>query len=180
MRGAASTGTGRVKETGLLSGEALINSYVVVEALKTVFGRERPTVTDGQGKFFQEFSDPSFPSSHAVLSWTAASVIAHEYPGWLSQTLAYGTASAVSIARVTGRKHFPSDVVVGGGLGWLIGRQVFTRHHDTELDKAEYGNFVSEGHHSNHRRLEQLTCRSIAGSIPKLIDLRLWVISIPR
>jgi membrane-associated phospholipid phosphatase len=138
-------GYSRAKETGLLTGEALINSFVVVEALKTVFGRERPTVTDGQGKFFQEFSDPSFPSFHATMSWTAASVIAHEYPGWLSQTLAYGTASAVSLARITGRKHFPSDVVIGSGLGWLIGRQIFDRHHDTDLDDAEYGSFVAEG-----------------------------------
>ena len=137
-------GSGRLRETGLLSGEALINSYVVVEALKTVFGRERPTVADGQGRLFQEFSDPSFPSLHATLTWTAASVIAHEYPGWLSQTLAYGTASAVSVARVTGRKHFPSDVVVGGGLGWLIGRQIFGKHHDTELDEADYGSFIPE------------------------------------
>ena len=140
-------GSPRLKETGLLSGEALINSYVVTEVLKTVFGRERPTVTDGQGKFFQEFSDPSFPSLHSVLSWTAASVIAHEYPGWLSQTLAYGTASAVSIARVTGRKHFPSDVVVGGGVGWLIGRQIFNRHHNTDFDDAEYGSFNPEDGH---------------------------------
>lgn len=139
-------GYGRAKETGLLTGESLINSYAVMEAMKTVFGRERPTITDGPGKFFEEFSDPSFPSGHSVLSWTAASVIAHEYPGWLSQTLAYGTASAVSIARVTGRRHFPSDVVVGSGLGWLIGRQVYTRHHDTNLDNAEYGSFVPEGH----------------------------------
>jgi membrane-associated phospholipid phosphatase len=144
-------GSGRLKETGLLSGEALINGYVVTEAVKTVFGRERPTVRDGRGNFFQEFSDPSFPSLHSVLSWTAASVIAHEYPGWLSQTLAYGTASAVSIARVTGRKHFPSDVVVGSGLGWLIGRQIFERHHDTELDEFEYGSFIPEG-----RRFESL------------------------
>ena len=147
--------TGRSKETGLLTGEALINSYAVTEAMKTVFGRERPTVTDGQGKFFQEFGDPSFPSVHSILSWTAASVIAHEYPGWLSQTLAYGTASAVSIARVTGRKHFPSDVVIGGGLGWLIGRQVFTRHHDTDLDNAEYGSLSRKAATSNRPRLEQ-------------------------
>ncbi|HEX3106754.1 MAG TPA: capsule assembly Wzi family protein [Terriglobales bacterium] len=138
-------GSGRLKETGLLSGEAVINGFVVTEALKTAFGRERPTVTDGQGQFLQELSDPSFPSVHSVLSWTAASVIAHEYPGWLSQTVAYGTASAVSIARVTGRKHFPSDVLVGGGLGWLIGRQIYNRHHDTDLDDAEYGSFVPEG-----------------------------------
>lgn len=140
-------GSGRSKETGLLTGEALINSFVVVEALKGVFGRERPTLPDGRGRFFQDFGDPSFPSLHSMLSWTAASVIAHEYPGWLSQTLAYGTASAVSVARVTGRKHFPSDVVIGGGLGWLIGRQVYNRHHNSDLDEADYGNFIPEGLH---------------------------------
>jgi membrane-associated phospholipid phosphatase len=140
-------GAGRAKETGLLAGEALINTYGVMEALKHIFGRERATVTDGQGRFFQDFGNPSFPSDHSMLSWTAASVVAHEYPGWLSQSLAYGTASAVSIARVTERKHFPSDVVIGGGLGWLIGRQVYNRHHDPELDEAEYGKFIHEGHH---------------------------------
>lgn len=139
-------GAGRAKETGLLAGEALINTYGVMQALKRVFGRERPTITDGQGRFFEDFGDPSFPSGHSMLSWTAASVIAHEYPGWLSQSLVYGTASAVSIARVTGRKHFPSDVVVGGGLGWLIGRQVYKRHHDSDLDDGVYGTFIPESH----------------------------------
>jgi hypothetical protein len=79
------TGAGRARETGLLTGEALMNSAAVGEALKVVFGRERPTLTAGQGKFFQDFGDPSFPSIHSTLSWTAASVIAHEYPGWLSR-----------------------------------------------------------------------------------------------
>ncbi|HEY1937170.1 MAG TPA: capsule assembly Wzi family protein [Candidatus Angelobacter sp.] len=138
-------GDGRATETGLLAGESLINSFAVGEALKSAFGRERPTSTGGQGRFFQDFSDPSFPSIHSMLSWTAASVIAHEYPGWLSGTLAYGAASAVSLARVTGRKHFPSDVVVGGVLGWLIGRQVYERHHDSDLDDGEFGSFIPEG-----------------------------------
>ena len=95
----------RARETGLLSGEALINSYVVSEALKFAFGRERPTLTDGQGAFFHPSSDPSFPSGHSTLSWTVASVIAHEYPNALTQTLAYGGAAAVSISRIPGRKH---------------------------------------------------------------------------
>lgn len=136
---------GRSRETGLLTGEALANSLIVNQALKTVFGRARPSPTDGHGHFFRDFSNPSFPSDHSMLSWTAASVLAHEYPGWLSQTLAYGTAGAVSIARVTGREHFPSDVVVGGALGWMIGRQIYRDHHDTDLDDSTYGTFSREG-----------------------------------
>lgn len=140
------TGSGRLKETGLIMGEALVNTFIVDQTLKEIVGRERPTQNGGPGRFFQEFADPSFPSDHSMLSWTAASVIAHEYPGWMSQLLAYGAASTVSVARITGRKHFPSDVVIGGGLGWLIGRQVYVRHHDSDLDDGQFGTFIPEGH----------------------------------
>jgi len=137
-------GSPKARETGLLSGEALINSFAVDEALKVIFERERPTVTDGHGRFFQTFSHASFPSTHSALTWTVASVISHEYPGGILSILAYGTAAAVSVARVTAREHFPSDVVVGAALGWLIGRQVYRAHHDEELDGPYYGAFVRE------------------------------------
>ena len=58
----------RARETGLLSGEALINSFAVAAALKFAFGRERPTLTDGPERAFHEYSDPSFPSEHSMLS----------------------------------------------------------------------------------------------------------------
>jgi membrane-associated phospholipid phosphatase len=142
----------RAKETGLLSGEALMNSYVVVEALKFAFARERPTTTDGQGRFYQTLSNPSFPSGHSILGWTMASVIAHEYPGWLSQTLAYSGATAISVSRVAGRQHFPSDVVAGAAIGWLIGRQVYRAHHDPDIDDAEFGLFTSDRQEGSSRR----------------------------
>jgi hypothetical protein len=141
----------RAREAGLLSGEALINSYAVAEALKYAFGRERPTTTDGQGRFFHSYSSPSFPSGHSMLSWTVASVIAHEYPSLLTESLLYGGAAAVSISRVPGRKHFPSDVVVGSGLGWLIGRQIYNAHHDPDLEGALYGNFSHGRKHEQDR-----------------------------
>ena len=137
-------GDPRAHETGLLSGEALINSYIVDEALKVAFARERPAATDGRGRFFQAISNASFPSTHSTLGWTIASVIAHEYPGWLSQTLAYSGATAISVSRVAGRKHFPADVVVGASMGWLIGRQVYRAHHDPDIDVADYGSFTSD------------------------------------
>ena len=70
--------------------------------------------------------------------------MAHEYPGPLTQILAYGLATGVSAARVSGRNHFPSDVVVGSAMGWLIGRQAYKSHHDPELPGAGYGTFVHE------------------------------------
>ena len=42
--------------------------------------------------------------------------------------LADGTATTVSATRVSGLKHFPSDVAVGGTFGYLIGQQIFNAH----------------------------------------------------
>src|SRR5205085_6816713 len=101
-------------ETGLLSAEGAINTLAVVQALKFSTGRLLPDEDDGSGHFFR--GSDSFPSDHSAVAWSIASVIAHEYPGWLTKTLAYGGASAISISRVTGRQHFLSDVFVGGTL----------------------------------------------------------------
>src|SRR5262249_140543 len=81
----------------------------------------------------------SFPSDHSALSWSMASVIAHEYPGPLTKILAYGLASTVTLTRVTSKQHFASDAVVGSVLGWYFGRQVYRAHHDSELGGAAWG-----------------------------------------
>src|SRR5467141_1355026 len=119
------------RETGILAGEAAINSFGVGTAFKYAFGRERPNQGQGLGNFFQ--GGVSFPSDHSAVAWSIASVLAHEYPGPFTQIAAYGLATAVSASRVLGGQHFPSDVVVGGAIGWLIGRQIYRAHHDPEL-----------------------------------------------
>jgi len=119
------------RETGILAGEAAIDSVAVDTTFKYVFRRERPNQDQGLGHFFDH--GVSFPSEHSAVAWSIASVIAHEYPGPLTQVAVYGLATAVSASRVLGKQHFPSDVVVGAAIGWLIGRQVYRRHHDPEL-----------------------------------------------
>src|SRR5205807_4338022 len=65
------------RETGVLSSEAAINSLILSELLKPITGRERPS-DNVRGRFFRGGS--SFPSAHATVSWSIASVVAHEYP----------------------------------------------------------------------------------------------------
>jgi membrane-associated phospholipid phosphatase len=138
------TGDSLKRETGILSGEAMVNALAVDEVLKYAFQRQRPFEDKGAGRFFQSGSQNSFPSAHATLAFAFASVIAHEYPGWLTKMLAYGGASAISLARVTGKEHFPSEVFVGGVLGYFIGEHVYRTHHDRDLDVADYGTFTKE------------------------------------
>jgi hypothetical protein len=47
----------------------------------------------------------------------------------------YGFATAISASRITARRHFPSDVVVGDVFGYLIGDYVV--HHNSSMDQAE-------------------------------------------
>ncbi|MGH9495043.1 MAG: capsule assembly Wzi family protein [Candidatus Sulfotelmatobacter sp.] len=117
------------RETGLLAGEAALNSLISVEALKYSLPRERPF--QGDGSFFHGGS--SFPSEHAAVAWSVAGVIAHEYSGTLPRLLAYGMASAVSFSRVRSGQHFPSDALIGSTLGYLIAQNVYRRRHDPEM-----------------------------------------------
>ncbi|HKR59602.1 MAG TPA: phosphatase PAP2 family protein [Pyrinomonadaceae bacterium] len=84
-------------------------------------GRERSEFFDGGN---------SFPSGHSTQAWTVATIIANEYHNHrLVQVAAYGVASAVSIARFTGGKHYLSDVAIGSVLGYGIGKYVYETHH---------------------------------------------------
>lgn len=123
------------RETGILGSEALVDGLVVDEAMKLVFRRERPALDDAHGHFFEGGvkTDSSFPSSHAVLAWSSAAVIAGEYPTWWKQAGVYSAATAVSLTRVLGQQHFPSDVVVGSAVGWLIGHYVYRHYHRWQL-----------------------------------------------
>jgi membrane-associated phospholipid phosphatase len=117
------------RETGVLSVEALVNSFPVYAGMQFIAGRERPNEGTGNGRFLRNNAlSSSFPSGHALFTWSIASVIAHEYPRPWVKWLAYGTATIVSVERFTGREHFPSDVMVGSALGYLIGRHVFQAH----------------------------------------------------
>jgi len=120
------------RETGFLAGEAAIDSLAATYALKYAFGRERPLNNNYQGGFWQ--GGDSFPSEHSAAAWAMAGVIAHEYPSPLTSVLAYGLAAGISGSRLTGKQHFPSDVLIGSVMGWFIGQEVYRHHHDPELD----------------------------------------------
>jgi membrane-associated phospholipid phosphatase len=118
----------RARETGLLSAEALIDSVITGGALKAITQRARPQAGVERSEFFDGGS--SFPSGHSTQAWAVATIIASEYKHRRAvQVAAYGVASAVSIARFTGHKHYVSDVVAGSALGYGIGRFVYKARH---------------------------------------------------
>ena len=118
----------RARETGILSAEAAVDSFIVSNALKGITQRGRPQTGRDRSEFFDGGS--SFPSGHSIQAWTVATIIANEYHDHrLVQIAAYGVASAVSVSRFTGHQHYLSDVLVGSAMGYGIGRYVYRTHH---------------------------------------------------
>ncbi len=123
-------GDEHARTTGLLGLQAVADSMIIIEILKTASQRPRPTQNGGSlrnhnadGAFFA--GGRSFPSGHATEAWALATVVAGRYRHrrWAPPT-AYGLAGLTAVLRVTGRKHFPGDAFVGSVLGYLIGRHV--------------------------------------------------------
>ncbi|MBZ5514166.1 MAG: phosphatase PAP2 family protein [Acidobacteriia bacterium] len=116
--------------TGLQGFQAFADSFIVVEVLKVVTQRPRPAQPGGrvrihnaEGQFFT--GGYSFPSGHAAGAWAVATVVAERYRHrpWVP-AIAYSLAGLGATARITDRRHFPSDVFVGSVVGYLIGRHV--------------------------------------------------------
>jgi membrane-associated phospholipid phosphatase len=119
----------KAREVGVLGTEALLDSLIVVAVLKPITGRNRPDAQHEPSHFFDGGS--SFPSGHAIQAWTVASVLSYEYGHTkVVPVVAIGLAAVVSTARFTAQKHYASDIVAGGAMGWFIGRYVWKTHQD--------------------------------------------------
>lgn len=124
-----------LRETGILAMTAMADTQLLTTFLKFGTARERPRANGlgpEAGTFWPDgkhnSTADSFPSGHTANAFAVAHVIANEYPGWKVKLAVYGLAAATGFERVAGREHFPTDVLVGGALGYLIGGYIFDQH----------------------------------------------------
>lgn len=123
------TGDKHARETGFLGLEAIAHTQVVVFAVKQITQRERPLLNDQRGGFWK--GGDSFPSGHAATAFALATVFSYEYREHIAVPItAYSIASLVAASRMSARRHWVSDIFVGGSVGFLIGRYVYKHHHD--------------------------------------------------
>ena len=130
-------GNDRFREAGLMSFEALIDSTIVEEVMKVTLDRERPLENTGEGRFFHspDRINAGFPSGHSINTFALASVFAHEYHDHLwVKILAYSYATTVALSRLAADRHFPSDTLAGGAMGWFIGDYIYAKRHNSDID----------------------------------------------
>ena len=120
------------QSSALLAGEAVADDLVLMVVMKSITRRQRPDEIAVNGNYSDTFfqshqsvlgTGSSFPSGHAMMSFSVATVFARRYRQhrWIP-FVAYGLASVISFSRVTTGAHFPSDAFLGAALGYAIAR----------------------------------------------------------
>ena len=103
----------------------------VAELLKLLVRRERPGFAGGEYAFrsFAErtwsTSGLGFPTSHGMVAFGGAAVLARLFPG--TAPVAYAVAAGCAITRILAGAHFASDAVGGAIFGWAVGAFVWRR-----------------------------------------------------
>ncbi|MGM0507703.1 MAG: phosphatase PAP2 family protein [Fusobacteriota bacterium] len=133
----------RLKQTSFTSFESTLLAGVTTGILKHTFGRGRPEIekesNDNPYKFkpFGTFSNKdydSLPSGHSTIAWAMLTPFAEEYT-----RLIYIVPASVSFARIYKDRHWTSDVLVGGAIGFGIG-YTLSKWHKKNIEF--YGNGI--------------------------------------
>ena len=119
-----------LRRGGLLLG-APVFAGLAAEVAKILVRRVRPSLTDGL-HVFRPWSDRPFatkdlglPSSHAVVAFAAATMLARLCP-W-GTPVWYALALACGVTRVLSQAHFLSDVIAGALVGYLCAVLLWAR-----------------------------------------------------
>ncbi|HEX2166747.1 MAG TPA: phosphatase PAP2 family protein [Longimicrobiales bacterium] len=120
---------------GLIIAGSIVGG-IAAELAKLIVRRRRP------GEFgeyvFRPFTERTFstgglgmPSSHALVAFGAAAVLARIYPR--ARIIWWGLAWGCGLSRVAAGAHFFSDVVAAAVIGWLVGALLW-RWRDPSID----------------------------------------------
>lgn len=115
----------KLRSTSWNAIKAIATTAVATEVVKLSAGRARPFLGEGAYSFspFDGHDDyKSCPSGHVALAFAVFTPYAESYSRWL-----YIVPASVAFARMYKNKHWFSDTVIGGGLGFLSG-WIFSHH----------------------------------------------------
>ena len=114
------------RNTGKLLSSTYISAGVMTYGLKHVIRRKRP-LDDTLG-------NPSLPSGHATIAFSAATILGYRYPKW--RIPLYIGAGLVGFSRIYLGRHYASDLLAGEAIGTTMVELVW--HNRVTLLKWEF------------------------------------------
>lgn len=115
--------------------ETMITAGVVTQLLKLITQRPRPSrVEEGDEAFGFFRAGSSFPSGHAAVAFSIATVFAsyYDHTGFIPP-LAYTMATLTAWSRVNDNAHWASDVFFGAFVGYFAGKAILDTDSDNNI-----------------------------------------------
>lgn len=102
---------------------AMMSAGLIVNILKFLIGRPRPSLIDSVGPyalspFNYTYAYVSFPSGHACTAAVLATLVVLWFPRF--RIVAYIGLALIASARIAVQAHYPTDVLIGFFIGMLI------------------------------------------------------------
>lgn len=123
----------KLRNTARLTVESFIVSGLITTVLKSIIGRARPYAKEGnQSYHWFQTNDAylSLPSGHSTIAFAASTVFANQLDTWWGDVLFYGLASGTAYARMHKDAHWFSDILLGGGIGYLSAKAILHAHNE--------------------------------------------------
>lgn len=110
------TNNQKIRRTGVLMLSSASAAGLVQTLAKNAFGRARPTAEEGRHDFDPFSKEPdhhSFPSGHAIMSFTVAHALAKQFESpWIKGGI-YAVGSIAPVSRLWAGAHWATDIGAG-------------------------------------------------------------------
>ncbi len=116
----ALTGHQELRDAGADFGRSFVYSALLSGLIKHAVDRPRPST-----------GSLSFPSGHTTAAWSTVPVAWH-YTGWKGGLPVTFMATMTALGRMEEDRHYLSDVIAGGTIGYLVGRAVVASRKEYE------------------------------------------------
>jgi membrane-associated phospholipid phosphatase len=134
-----------VRNLALQLTEVTVYASLINLATKFIIGRARPYMNTTNTDFVPfnfTWEHSSIPSGHTTLSFAYSTVMADVYNNFFWKFGWYTAAALVGYARIYHNAHWFSDVILGGAIGYFVGR--FVRNHSTNKKINDLNNQTTE------------------------------------
>lgn len=113
----------KLRRTGVLLLSSATATGLLQQIAKSATGRARPGTGYGKNHFRPFGGDKayrSFPSGHAVLTFTNAHVVAKQFKSWWVKAPVYAVGLIPGLSRIYADAHWASDVFLSWAMSYFV------------------------------------------------------------